>query len=148
MILISHRGNINGRNIENENTESYIKNALSAGYEVEIDVWSVAGRWFLGHDSPQYETTEDFVNTPKLWIHCKNLEALSKLMGTFRYGFPNCFFHNMDAYTITSTGYIWAYPGSKLCEKCICVMPENANYDAPEILQCYGVCSDFVEKYK
>ena len=39
MILISHRGNINGKNPEKENHPDYIWVAIQAGYEVEIDVW-------------------------------------------------------------------------------------------------------------
>jgi hypothetical protein len=148
MIYISHRGNINGRNPEKENTEPYVKEALHRGYDVEVDVWCIGGKWFLGHDAPDTETTEDFIRTPNLWIHCKNHEALSKLTETFRYGFPNCFFHDTDEYTLTTTGYIWAYPGSKLCHRCICVMPERVNYTPEEISLCYGICSDFVEKYK
>ena len=36
MILISHRGNINGKKIELENNPSYIQSTLNLGYEVEI----------------------------------------------------------------------------------------------------------------
>ena len=37
MILISHRGNINGCNFEKENTHEYIQQAIDAGFHVEID---------------------------------------------------------------------------------------------------------------
>ena len=39
MILISHRGNLEGKQPEQENNPLYIYNALNKGYEVEIDVW-------------------------------------------------------------------------------------------------------------
>jgi hypothetical protein len=55
MILISHRGNLNGPNPERENHPDYIWEALRAGYEVEIDVWWVEGKFKLGHDEPQYD---------------------------------------------------------------------------------------------
>ena len=39
MKLISHRGNLEGRKPELENNPEYIDEALSKGYDVEIDVW-------------------------------------------------------------------------------------------------------------
>ena len=50
MIYISHRGNINGKNIEMENTPEYIDAAINSGYDVEIDIWVHGDRLFLGHD--------------------------------------------------------------------------------------------------
>ena len=47
---ISHRGNIDGRIINEENSPEYILTALSRGYEVEIDVWFVDDSFHLGHD--------------------------------------------------------------------------------------------------
>ena len=43
MILISHRGNIDGPNEVRENSPYYIMEALEAGYDVEIDLWSRNG---------------------------------------------------------------------------------------------------------
>ena len=73
MILISHRGNINGKNVEMENHPSYIDTALNLWYDVEIDVWYIDGVLFLGHDNPQYEVSLEWLEhrSPSLWIHCK-----------------------------------------------------------------------------
>ena len=49
MILISHRGNINGKIIEAENNPGYIDDAIRLGYEVEIDMWWIDGETYLGH---------------------------------------------------------------------------------------------------
>ena len=38
MYLISHRGNINGVEKDNENNPDYIKKAMQKGYDVEVDV--------------------------------------------------------------------------------------------------------------
>ena len=38
MILISHRGNVNGRFEDWENKPEYINDALNLGYDVEVDV--------------------------------------------------------------------------------------------------------------
>ena len=82
MILISHRGNINGANPEQENKPSYIATAISKGYDVEVDFWFKEGKFVLGHDEPQYEIPIEFIQTyyRRLWIHCKNYDALSKLL--------------------------------------------------------------------
>ena len=48
MILISHRGNINGRIPEKENRPQYIETTLVSGYDVEVDVWYVNGKLMLG----------------------------------------------------------------------------------------------------
>ena len=47
MILISHRGNINGKNTEKENHPSYIDEAIKGEYDVEIDVWYVDEKLWL-----------------------------------------------------------------------------------------------------
>ncbi len=39
MILISHRGNIDGPNTDNENKPSYIASAINRGYDCEVDFW-------------------------------------------------------------------------------------------------------------
>ena len=39
MILISHRGNINSKNPDLENSIPYLNNALSKGFHIEVDVW-------------------------------------------------------------------------------------------------------------
>ena len=39
MILISHRGNIEGKQPKLENKPEYISKALELGYNVEIDIW-------------------------------------------------------------------------------------------------------------
>ena len=57
MILIAHRGNINGKQPKNENTIEYIMTALRKGYDVEIDIckwdgrhwWLVKKRFFLNY---------------------------------------------------------------------------------------------------
>ena len=55
MILISHRGNIDGKFESYENEPNYIDNAIKEGYEVEVDVWYIDNILYLGHDKPQYD---------------------------------------------------------------------------------------------
>ena len=147
MKLISHRGNISGPNPQKENHPNYILNALNKGYEVEIDVWYV-DKFMLGHDKPQYEFPFDLLEKfyTKLWVHCKNIEAIVKLKNNPELNSRlNYFWHENDTVTLTSKGYIWAYPGKQPINNSIAVMPEISN---DNITQCKGICSDYIEKYK
>tara|TARA_R110002020_G_scaffold161550_2_gene346791 strand:- start:21692 stop:22132 length:441 start_codon:yes stop_codon:yes gene_type:complete len=146
MLLISHRGNINGRKPLEENQPAYIVSTLDAGYEVEIDVWREQDKWYLGHDKPEYLVEGSFLKTDRLWCHAKNLAALELLLDLG----VNCFWHQNDDFTLTTKGYIWAFPGRPLCAKSICVLPELTS---PTSLSyqpalCAGICSDFIERYK
>lgn len=146
MIYISHRGNINGKNEVRENSPEYIIEAVEMGYDVEIDIWSVDGKLWLGHDGPQYETTLQWLNErkDKLWIHCKNIEAL-ELANWFKSDTKlNYFWHQTDTVTLTSQGFIWAYPGKQPIKDSIAVLPELYNDDVSE---CYGICSDIIGEY-
>ena len=67
MILISHRGNRNGKNVDRENSPDYIQEALDEGYDVEIDVWVKDDKFFLGHDEPEYTTDKEFLMKDGLW---------------------------------------------------------------------------------
>lgn len=144
MILIAHRGNINGPIPERENSIAYIKEALAAGYDVEIDLWYIADMWMLGHDYPQYQVDLDFLRTRGLWIHCKNFKTLD-MLARQEVMHPNFFYHTDEDYVLTKHGWIWAYPNKEGSDIAICVMPE-LNESSVEGFA--GVCSDYVAKYK
>ena len=77
MHLISHRGNIDGIS-KLENQPDYIDSAIELGYDVEVDIWYIGGKIYLGHDLGQYQIDINWLNerSDKLWIHCKNHPAL------------------------------------------------------------------------
>lgn len=140
MILIAHRGNVSGRNEWDENNPDYIESALYNGYDVEVDVRLIDGLFYLGHDEPQYEIKLDwlFEHSNKLWIHCKDIESMV-FFNQLRDDKLNYFWHEEDKVTLTSKGYIWAYPAEKFPMNSIGVMPEQLNSD---ISLCVGICSD------
>jgi hypothetical protein len=144
MKLISHRGNINGRNILEENKPEKILYCLSLGYDVEVDVWNIDEKFYLGHDQPQYEIEKEFLLNKKLWCHAKNLNALKSMLKLKKI---NCFWHQNDDYTLTSMGFIWAFPNKPLTKNCIAIIDNNTIYNEEDLKQCYGICSDNVEKY-
>lgn len=145
MILISHRGNLDGPNPEKENHPDYIKEALDAGYDVEVDVWFLKKRgFFLGHDTAEYPITVDFLkqNSEKLWIHCKNVTAMVMLS---HHPELNYFWHQEDTMTLTSKQKMWVYPGKQPVLNSIAVMPEIHGDD---LSICAGICSDYIKQYK
>jgi len=144
MILISHRGNTTGPNPDRENHPDYIDNAISLGFNVEVDVWIINNTINLGHDSPQYKITHQWLNNRynNLWIHCKNIKAIEWFNSIKEF---NYFWHEEDTLTLTSQGYIWAYPGKQSIKHSIAVMPEIKNDD---VSLCLGVCSDYIKNYK
>jgi len=145
MKFISHRGNIRGREEEKENLPQRIEECLQLGLDVEIDVWCVDGRLFLGHDKPEHTVSIDFLRRERIWCHTKNINALSILSDE-----PDvhCFWHQEDDYTITSRGVIWVYPGKTLTKKSICVMPEKSDYTHEQMGLCSGICSDYILEYQ
>lgn len=142
--IISHRGNINGEDKNNENNPTHIKKVLKMGYDIEIDVWKIKNKFYLGHDAPQYFVDIDFLKNDKLWCHAKNVEALEEMLKNK----INCFWHQEDDYTITSGGLIWTYPGKILTEKSIIVLKEDNEYSLQDLKNVYGICTDNVYELK
>jgi len=144
MILISHRGNINGKNPTRENSTDYIMETISMGYDVEIDIWLIDNDLFLGHDNPQYKIDIDWLknNSNKFWIHCKNIESLLFFK---KNNFDlNYFWHENDKVVLTSKKNLWAYPTEKFHSGTIAVLPELLNSIVDD---CEGICSDFIINY-
>ena len=141
---ISHRGNIDGRVINAENSPEQILFALNQGFEVEIDVWFVNDSFYLGHDEPLYLVNEEFLENDKLWCHAKNEESFHKMLSNSKI---HCFWHQTDDYTLTSKGIPWVFPGKKVYENSIWVLPEKTILKNI-MINCLGICSDYISKYK
>ena len=145
MKLISHKGNIDGPDPSKENTPDQIEYCVKNGYDVEIDVWFVDGKLWLGHDTPQYEVTWLWLSGLRsfLWIHCKDFKTLTKFVDNAS-GY-NYFFHRQDDYTLTSKHFIWAYPGKMYGNNTVI----NVVGEPGESLgECYGICSDYVGRMR
>jgi len=168
MKIISHRGNLVSQKKLNRqvgffynedigdtnykirkrepNTKSAIEQALEYCDMVEVDVWLIGNNWYLGHDLPTEQISWDYIvdHMDKLLLHCKNVEALGKLVHVqreFLLSNLHFFWHDKDKYTLTSQNVLVAYPGSVVVVNCINMMPENAGYRVPSN-GCWGVCTD------
>ena len=145
MKLISHRGNIVGPKPDRENKPSYIDTAISAGYEVEVDINYINGKFYLGHDTPDYEITEKWMALRKddIWFHCKNLEAASKLADTSEdYKF---FCHSSDSFVLTSKNLMWVHDLSmELDTRCIIPLLSDIDVKKYNGNIPYAVCTDYI----
>lgn len=138
-LYIAHRGNFAGRNIELENSVEYVNNALSNGYNVEIDVRKIGNKLYLGHDAPMYEIELSYLQDDRLWCHSKTLETHMFLSRNN----VHAFFHDQENYVFTNRGIKWT---TEKTIDGIVVMPENNLHVMHDLLNktltpC-GICSD------
>lgn len=136
MIKIAHRGNTVGPS-PLENSPGFLLEAISKGFDVEVDIRFTNQGWFLGHDGPIYKIGDMFIDQIKenAWFHCKNLDALEKLNNNMH----KFFWHQQDDFTLTSNGYIWTYPNKETTNKSIIV---DLNLDK-KYKNIYGICTDY-----
>jgi len=158
MKFIAHRGNIWGPEAVHENHPQYVIGAIQAGFHVEVDCHFLHGKWFFGHNHPQFYSKMNFLKIDGVLCHAKNVNAVKQLVDYCKTqnGEYHWFWHQEDAYTMTNLGYIVVYPGCKIPDttKTIVMMPEMA-YDMPNVVKIlrdlpniYGVCSDYVGQIK
>jgi len=146
MKIISHRGNLSGSNHRTENTSKQINLAIETGFDVEIDLWVINEEPYLGHDNPEHSTTIEFLNknSPYLWIHCKNIEALTWIKNKntkFNY-----FWHEKDKVTLTSLGIPWCYPGTYVTNGITVVWDSNWQEILKQNPKILGICTDYAAK--
>lgn len=149
MKIICHRGNLYGPNAKEENTIVSINKCLTeTNFDVEIDIHCVNDTIYLGHDLPTAKqlSLKDFANffqvfKNRLWVHCKNIEALICCREYIKE--YNYFGHSNDEGVLTSKGYIFTRPGVCCGKGVICVMPELLSIDKKDIINCEGILTDF-----
>lgn len=78
MLIISHRGNLNGPS-ELENNPLQIATAQKDFY-VEVDIWQTQDGVFLGHNEPEYNINvlnfkKKYLQSNKIIYHAKNPAA-------------------------------------------------------------------------
>lgn len=139
MLIISHRGNLHGRDKGKENHPDYILQAIEYGFDVEVDVWLKNNNLFLGHDKPQYKINLKFLKNKKLWCHAKNFEAFSLLFKEK----IHVFWHEKDKFTLTSKNIIWCYPNNYMPGGItVCLKYKQV----PSFIK--GVCTDYPKTFK
>jgi hypothetical protein len=141
MLLISHRGNLDGPS-DDANNPNYVAIAL-AKYDVEIDVWFQNGQFLLGHDKPQYPINDQFLLQHRLWCHAKNPDALERMSKLD----VHCFWHQNDYYTLTSQNYVWTYPGMPILSNGV-INASPLEFTQVIESKAFGVCTDYVNDFE
>ena len=146
MQIIAHRGNLTGPNRDRENMSSYVREAVKAGFGVEIDLWGKDRQLLMGHDSPIWVFNPALFSDKELWqiwFHCKNdaAEHYCKFAGF------NHFRHEGMPRITTYMGETWHYPGATLQGgRPIACLPETVpDWD---ISGAWGICTDYPIKYR
>lgn len=143
-LQLHHRGNSRCQPCV-ENDPAAIEQLVGAGRHVEIDIWRTADGLFLGHDTPMYPISIDWICNRKdyLLIHCKDGTTFSWLVAiNGEHGYDlNLFYHTDEDYVLSSRGWIIAYPGKQLYPDCLNMMPEMAGVKATDY---FAICSDLL----
>jgi hypothetical protein len=149
MIIISHRGNLNGIEQNRENNPEYIDECINLGFDVEIDLRMKNNKLFLGHDFAQYEISIEWLLERKnnLWVHVKEYAALQVIIdykNQLRF-----FCHESDKYTLLSNGLIWCHDLSNVMNN-NCIIPLLSLEQVKDYNQYnfYAVCTDYVYESK
>ncbi len=135
MKLISNRGNIDGVNLELENTLEYVEAAINLKHDVKIDLWSKENKLYLGNDGPKQQITVDWLEkyAQNLWVQCRD-EDLYEIFYKFD---PNGkdlnYFYCEDPSIILTTS-----TGVK-----IAILSEDSIVDT---VDCYGVCLNTIKE--
>lgn len=144
MILISHRGNLKGPNLSIENKPEQIDLAIQSGLRVEVDLRVIENNFWLGHDTPDYLVSKDWILSRKdsLVIHSKNLNT-SDFLAEFN-DTLNWFYHTDEDIVLTSKGWIWCYPGIYLSNG-IAVIQNDSKFISKKVK---GICTDYPLLFK
>ena len=150
MKMISHRGNLAGPDLSTENSPKQIEKCLELGFDCEVDLRIRNSEPYLGHDSPQYSISLDWLASKShmLWIHCKDSDSLIFLRkADTKFNF---FWHENDKHTITSKGVFWNYPGGPINNASVAVLPEIwwDSHLHESINKALGICTDFPIRFR
>ena len=151
-IIIANRGNIAGRNPDQENHPAYVQAALKAGWHVCVDVFFQHGSFFLPHapiNGRAYSAIPPaFFSSQRVWARALEPATLDALCGIN----GHCFMA-ADTPALTSAQFIWTpYPHS-LTDRAIADLT-LAGSPAPELITAWldndepaGLCSDEPSSY-
>jgi hypothetical protein len=83
----------------------------------------------------------------KIWFHCKNLDAASRLCELQKnYETPYMFFcHTSDKFVLTSTNHIWVHDLElNLNDKCIIPLLSDTDLISTTTKNVYAICTDYI----
>jgi|TARA_R110000824_G_scaffold244049_1_gene432770 hypothetical protein len=139
-IYISNRGNLGGKDTEEENKPDYLEKALDYGVCVKTDIWLIKDRPVTGTEYPSIGINLDLFDKEKLIVQARNPSALLHLL---KNGY-HCFWRETDNLIMTNRNFILSYAGS-IFPKSIMMLPEENTILTNDDYM--GICSDFISGY-
>jgi len=145
MRYIAHRGLMDGPNQRMENTPEQVCFALYCEFDVEIDLWWHEGQWMMGHEKPEHRIEHETLQRydDKLWLHCRDVDTLSKALECKF----NCFANDEDLIVVTSQGYLWSQHPKHWGSGVIAVKPELYRMQF-DLSLADGICTNQPESYR
>lgn len=142
--IISHRGNLNGPDLDLENNPNQINLALSKNFLVEIDLRIIENKFWLGHDKPDYLIDKQWLldRSNHLVIHSKDLLTSNYLIDLNKQ--LNWFYHTNEDIVLTSRGWLWCYPGIYLDKGITVLIGDQVKLNSKVL----GVCTDYPLKFE
>lgn len=142
-IIISHLGNIDGRQEKKENTLPYIQKALKEGWHVCIDVLFHNGNFLLPHDDGYSAIPPALLSKQRIWCRAYNADTIDALCNVN----AHCFLMSKDFMSLTSAQFIWTLPPHALVSRSIAAFPELADADWLANAEPAGLCSNEPIRY-
>lgn len=137
-IIISHLGNITGRQPEHENSLPYVKAALAAGWHVMVEVAFHNGAFFLPTQQGAVFAPPSFFSGQRVWCRASDPVTLEALCNVG----AHCFSGGTAPYVLTSHQFFWTLPDHTLVDRSIAVYPELASAAWVEAAEPAGLCSN------
>jgi hypothetical protein len=140
MLIISHRGKLDGEEPGNEPLQ--IERCIAEGFQVEVDLFWDGKKAFFGHDGPTYPVVLEEWDREDIFFHLK-----TPLLPDFKKA--DAFGIDSDPFVLTLRGYVWTNYGTAANKDSIVCSPELVG--AEEALESFlqrvegaaGICTDF-----
>jgi hypothetical protein len=150
MFYISYQGIFDGSNYEDANTPKQIGKALSAGFSVNIDVWRIDNKLFVGNNQPTIEVTERYIQGNRFWINAKNADMQDWIETQSSRLYPNYFWFQSPtpppAYTTASNGKLITPGTVPINSNSVMYLPEidDRSLFTMVKVRAYAICSTYL----
>src|SRR2546429_6228317 len=103
MYIVALRANLEGRS-DCENHPQAVRKCLALGFGAEVDLWTIDGEYWLGHDRPTYPIKLEEFDRDGVFFHLKTpfIPILQS---------ADAFAIDHDTFVVTIRGRIWANYG-------------------------------------
>jgi len=142
-IIISHLGNINGRQEDKENTLPYVQKALKAGWHVCVDIVFHQGSFLMPFKGGFHLAPPAMLSKQRVWCRAHDAETVDALCNIN----AHCFLNSESFMSLTSAQFIWTLPPHDLVARSIAMLPETGYADWLTKFEPAGLCSNEPVRY-